>query len=172
VRRLRAQRGLTLAELLLALAITAVIMVPLAAMFQAAANSGIAVRSALDLNSDARFSLDRIAVRAQTASMINDSKGTILQPGSAPAPALKYAIVDGDLVESEYATSTSTILSIITVILAPAPRRVSTIATNVTAFQLSAPATNGQPLLKIAMTLAANGSQVNASRTVRVGSAP
>jgi prepilin-type N-terminal cleavage/methylation domain-containing protein len=172
VKRLRAQRGLTLAELLLALAITGVLMVPLAAMFQTAANSGIAVRSALDLNSDARFALDRIAVRVQTASMINDSNGTVLQPGTAPAPALKYAIVDGDLVESEYATSTSTILTTIKIILAPAPRRVSTIATNVTAFQLSAPNTNGQPLLTIAMTLAANGSQVDASRTVRVGSAP
>jgi prepilin-type N-terminal cleavage/methylation domain-containing protein len=170
--RLRAQRGLTLAELLLALAITGVLMVPLAAMFQTAANSSVAVRGALDLNSDARFALDRIAMRVQTASMINDSKGTVLQPGSAPAPALKYAIVDGNLVESEYATSTSTILSIITVILAPAPRRVSTIAANVTDFQLSAPATNSQPLLKIALTLAANGSEVNASRTVRVGSAP
>jgi len=172
MKRLRAQRGLTLAELLLALAVTALLMVPLAGMFQTAANSGIAVRSALDLNSDARFALDRIGMRVQTASMINDSNGTVLQPGTAPAPALKYAIVDGNLVESEYATSTSTILTIIKIILAPAPRRVSTIATNVTAFQLSAPNTNGQPLLKIAMTLAANGSQVNASRTVRVGSAP
>jgi len=172
VKRLRAQRGLTLAELLLALAITGVLMVPLAAMFQTAANSSVAVRGALDLNNDARFALDRIAVRAQTASMINDSKGTVLQPGSAPAPALKYAIVDGKLVESEYATTTTTILSIIKTILAPTPPRVSTIAANVTAFQLSAPATNGQPLLKIAMTLAANGSEVNASRTVRVGSTP
>ena len=167
-----AQQGLTLAELLLALAITAVMMVPLAAMFQTAANSGIAVRGALDLNSDARFPLDRIAMRVQTASMIGDSTGTILQPGVAPAPALTYTIVDGNLVEAEYATTTTTILTIIKTILAPTQPRLSTIANNVTTFKLAAPATNGQPLLTIAMTLAANGSEVKASRTIRVGSMP
>jgi prepilin-type N-terminal cleavage/methylation domain-containing protein len=171
MRCVRARRGLTLVEVLLALAISGIAMVPLAAMFQTASDGAVATRAALDLNSDARFALDRIAGRAATASMVSDATGLIVQPGVAPAPALTYTVVNGNLIETENATTTSMLVTLVTVLL-PTPPRVSTIASNVSALALSAPPINGQPLLKIDLTLAASGAEVKASRTVRVGSAP
>lgn len=175
MRRPRAQRGLTLIELLLALALTAILMAPLAAMFQGAALTGAATRAALDLNADARFALDRIALRAATAYSVSDSTGVIVQTGAVPAPALKYAIVGTDLVESEYATSTSLLGAIASMVVAPSPTRTGTVASNVVAFKLTAPPTGSQALLRIDLTLAAPGgtgvgATVSASRTVRAGS--
>lgn len=165
------ERGLTLAELLLALAMTAIVMVPLAGMFQTATSGALATRAALDLNSDARFALERIAQRATGASSVRDANGVVVSPGAAPAPALTYTVVNGNLVETENATTTSLIGSIITILL-PTPPRVSVIASNVVAIALSTPPTNGQTLLKIDLSLAAGGAEVKASRTVRVGSPP
>jgi len=173
-----AQQGLTLVELLLGLAITAVLMAPLAAMFQGAASSGLAVRTALELNSDARFAVDHIARRAAGASIISDASGVILRSGAAPAPALTYAVVGTDLVETENATVAAnqtiigSLLTVIVTILAPTPPRTSVIVPNAASIRLSAPASAGQPLLKIELTLAANGAEARASRTVRVGSPP
>ena len=165
--RPHAQRGLTLVELLIGLALTAILMAPLAAMFQGTVQAGAATRAALDVNGDARFALDRIALRAATASSVSDGTGVIVQPGAAPATALKYAIVGTDLVESEYATSTSPLSAII---LAMTPTRTGVIASNAAAFKLSAPATGSQTLLRIDLTLAApGGAGVSVSRTVRVG---
>jgi len=177
--RARAQRGLTLVELLLGLAITAIVMAPLALMFQNAVNGAAAVTTALALNSDARFAVDRIARRAAAASMVSDSSGLVVQPGVAPAPALTYTIVGRDLVETENATKSGgtttilgTLLTTVVTLLAPTPPVTSVIATNATSLKLSAPATGSQPLLKIELTLAAGGTTVNASRTIRVGSPP
>jgi hypothetical protein len=50
--------------------------------------------------------------------------------------------------------------------------RTSIIAANVTAFRLSAPEVgDGQPTLKIELTLQAQGNSVSASRSVRAGTA-
>lgn len=167
----RAQRGLTLIELLLALAMTAILMAPLAAMFQGAALTGAATRAALDLNADARFALDRIALRAATAYSMSDATGVIVQTGASPATALKYAIVGTDLVESEYATTTSVLGAIASIVVAPSPTRTGIVASNAVAFKLTAPPTGSQTLLKIDLTLAApGGASVSASRTVRAGS--
>jgi prepilin-type N-terminal cleavage/methylation domain-containing protein len=171
MRHPRAQRGLTLIELLLGLAMTAILMAPLAAMFQGAAQTNLATRAALDLNSDARFALDRIALRAATAYSVSDGTGVIVQTGAVPAPALKYAIVGTDLVESEYATSTSLLSAIASIVVAPSPTRTGIVASNAVAFKLTAPATGSQTLLRSDLTLAApGGAGVSASRTVRAGS--
>jgi len=147
------QAGLTLVELLFALAIAAILMVPLAATFQTAAGSGIAARAALDLNVDARFALDRIARRAAVAPSVS-SGAEVSDPGPWLAP-LSYKRVGASLVETD-ATST--------------PARTSVIATNVSAFRLSVPDIgDGQAMMKIELTLATQGGSVSASRTVRVG---
>jgi len=151
--RPRAQQGLTLAELLLALAITAILMAPLAAMFQSAANSGIMAEAALDLNSDVRFALDRIARRAAAVT----ATGPKFAPANVDAwlAPLSYKVdANRNLVESD---------------ATPKAARSSIIASNVTAFQLSAPTVTNQPLLKIDLTLEAQGGSVTASRTVRLG---
>lgn len=164
------QRGVTLVELLLGLSITAVLMVPLGAMFQNASSAAAAGQSALGLNGELRFAMDRIARRAPTASILSDASGVVMQPGVAPAPALTYAISGTDLVETENATTTSLLGAIVTTLL-PSPPRVSVIASNAVAFKLSAPASASQPLLKIDLTLRApDGTTVSASRTIRIGS--
>lgn len=154
MRRPAPQRGWTLVELLVALAITAVLMAPLAAMFRNAADSGAATRAGLDMNSDARFALGRIAQRvaALTPAAI-DVATSDANPLLAP---LSYALSGTDLVETDSSAS---------------PARSSVIASNVTAFRLSAPATgDGQPVITIELTLAAAGGTVSAARTVRIGS--
>jgi len=151
--RARAQRGLTLIELLLGLAIAAVLAMPLAAMFQGASSSAVTTRAALDLNADARFALDRIVQTAAVPARI--SSGTPVTDSGAAAwlAPFGYAVVKGNLVETNGA-------------------RTSIIAANVTAFRLSAPEVgDGQPILKIELTLQAQGNSVSASRSVRAGTA-
>jgi len=151
--RPRAQEGLTLVELLLGLAIAAVLMIPLAGLFQSASGAGIATRAALDLNGDARFALDRIAQRALAAPSVS-SGAPVADPNTWLAP-LNYKLVGTDLVETDATPKTG---------------RASVIAANVSAFRLSAPDVgDGQAMLKIELTLSAQGASLSASRTVRVG---
>jgi len=141
----RKPQGWTLVELLLALAIGAALMAPLAALFQASANSNIAAGTALDLNTDARFALERIATRAAAAAL------PATGPGGIDANVLQtaYTVAGGKLVEADTQ---------------------AVIASNVAAFKLSLPDNGaGQPLLKIDLTLAAGSGSVSASRTVRIG---
>lgn len=160
MRRTHAQRGLSLVELLLGLAITAVLMVPLAATFQNASGSAVAANATVDLDADARFALDRIAQRA--AALPPTSAGALIPDDGVSASAwlapLGYAMVKGDLVE----TGTT-----------PAPgsaARSIVVASNIRALRFSTPDVgDGQPLLRIDLTLTADGSSVSASRTVRVG---
>lgn len=151
--RPRAQGGLTLVELVLGLAVAAVLMIPLAGLFQSASGAGIATRAALDLNGDARFALDRIAQRAAAAASVS-SGAPVADPNTWLAP-LSYKLVGTDLVETDATPKTG---------------RTGVIASNVGAFRLSAPEVgDGQAMLKIELTLAAQGASVSASRTVRVG---
>ena len=153
MRRAHEQRGLTLVELLLGLAIAAVLMIPLAGLFQSASGAAVATRAALDLNNDARFALDRIAQRALAAPSVS-SGAPVADPNTWLAP-LSYKLVGTDLVETD---------------ATPKSARSSVIAANVTAFRLSTPDVgDGQALLKIELTLGAQGGSVSASRTVRVG---
>lgn len=150
----QAQQGLSLVELLLGLAIGAVLMVPLAAMFQSASGSAVTTRAALDLNADARLVLDRIAQRA--AALGSVSSGATVTDTSPWLAPLGYKVVGTDLVETD-ATP-------------PGAARTRIVASNVGSFQLSAPEVgDGQVLLKIDLTLRAEGSSVSASRIVRVG---
>jgi len=173
--RVRAHQGFTLVELLLGLAIAALLMVPLAAMFQSASGSAVATRAALDLNADARFALDRIARRVAALSPVA-SGATVTDAGAAAwLGALSYTVVNGNLVESGTATATAPAPGPATAAAGTAPGIASSagtgvIASNVSAFRLSTPEVgDGQPVLKIDLRLEAGGSSVSASRTVRVG---
>lgn len=141
----RKPHGWTLVELLLALAIGAALMAPLASLFQASSNGSIAAQAAIDLNANARFALERIATRAAAAAL------PAMGPAGVDANVLQtaYTVAGGNLVEADTR---------------------AVIASNVTAFKLSIPDNGaGQPLLKIDLTLAAGGGSVSASRTVRIG---
>lgn len=160
--------GLSLVELLMALAIGAVLMLPLAALFQDAAESGVAGRAALDLNGELRFALDRVAARvAATArpplllAPQQPRAGGQQQPASADTPAvaawiapLTYTVSGASLVETDPGAT---------------PPRSSVIAANVASFKLSAPDIGyGQGLVRIELTLTANGASASGARTVRL----
>lgn len=153
--RRAAQQGFTLLELLLALAISAALLAPLASIFQSAADSGAGTRAGFDMNADARFALDRIAtsvaaLQPAATDVALDDANNLLAPSK-----LAYAQSGANLVETDSSVT---------------PARSSVIATNVTAFRLSSPATgDGQPLMTIELTMASGGSTVSAARTVRIG---
>jgi len=73
------QHGYTLVELLLGLAISAIILLPLADLLGTSADSARMVRAQLDLGADANFAIDRIAASAAAATGAK-------APGATTAP--------------------------------------------------------------------------------------
>ncbi|WP_036168254.1 prepilin-type N-terminal cleavage/methylation domain-containing protein [Massilia sp. 9096] len=160
----RCDHGLSLVELLMALAISAVLLLPLAALLQDAMESGAVGRSALDLNGDLRFALDRVAARVTTAARPAQLQPQAPPPqfppyGDTPAVAawiapFAYSVSGTSLVETDPGVT---------------PTRTSVIAANVASFKLSAvDTTYGQGLVRIELTLAANGASASGARTVRL----
>jgi type II secretory pathway pseudopilin PulG len=149
------QAGFTLAELLGGLAIAAILLMPLADMLRSATESARSVRSALDLNSDARVALGRHAARARAPPAV--PVGARLAPAALLAP-FAYATEGTDLVETDKRVT---------------PARSSVIAANVTEFTLTAPeVVDGLPLLTVELTLGADGTTVTRTRTIRIGAQP
>jgi len=157
----RNAHGFTLLELLIGLAIAAIVMLPLSDMLRAGADSARAVRAGLDQNADARFAINRIAEHV-----------TRVAPPPPPGPAgtanpaawlekLPYALVNGVLVETDPANSV--------------------LATGVRSFELSLPdAGAAQPTLRIDLVFNRAGCDtgdgqdcsVAHRRTVRLGALP
>lgn len=153
--RRRAQAGFTLAELLGGLAIAAILVLPLADLLRTGADSARSARTALDLNGDARFALGRIVARAAEVEKEKAFPAGASVPAASWLAPVRYALAGTDLVETDPRAS---------------PTRISTIATNVTAFRLTAPeVVDGRPLLGIELTLSADGSTVTRTRMVRLG---
>lgn len=156
------QAGVTLVELLLGLAIAALLMAPLAALFQDAANASVGGRAALDLNQDLRFALDRIAatVTATPPAAIPDAGMDMPDVSTWLAfqgYTVVYTVANGNLVENQYDPKGTKLQSS------------SVIAANVSSFRLSAPdIATGQPLVKAELTLAANGASASGTRTIRL----
>jgi len=148
-----AQRGYTLVELLLGLAIAAIILLPLADMLRTSADSARTVRSRLDLNAEANFAIEKIAARAAAVT------GT----ATAPADWLK-------LLGFEECRNTRELLEGAT---CSQPDRNATVAANVDKVDLSMPDT-ATPTLRIALTLSHPdvAGPVTRVRTVRVGAYP
>lgn len=152
-------RGLTLVEVLGALAVAAVLMVPLAALLQDAAASSVAGRAALDLNADLRFALDHIAANVSTLTP------TPLPPAGADVPPVSAWL--SPLTYTLSATPTGT--NLVETDTTPKTGHTGVIASNVSAFSLSAPdMAAGQPLVRVDLTLSANGVSVSGTRTVRL----
>ncbi len=142
------QRGFTLAELLAGLAIAAILVLPLVDMLRAGTESARSVRTALDLNNDARFALGRIAARA--ADTMVEPPGAGLTPATLQT-RLGFATKGTDLVETGKGV----------------------IAANVTAFKLAAPeVVDGLQLLSVELTLSADGNTVTRTRAIRFKAQP
>lgn len=159
----RPAHGYTLLELMIGLAIAALVMLPLSEMLRAGADSARFVRAGLDQNADARFAIGRIVTQATGASRPNDAN--LGNPAAWLAP-LQYTLTNGALVET-----------------APVGKTVrnAVLATGVRAFDLRVPDVGAwRPVLRIDLVLDrpdcdASGGQdcsVAYARTVRLGAAP
>lgn len=162
----RLPRGYTLLELLVGLAIAAIVMLPLTDMLRAGAENARFVRTELDRIADARLAINRIAAQSTRNGPVPGSipdKANAGNPAAWLAP-LQYTLQNGVLLETH-----STAI--------PAPRQ-SVLATNVQSFAVDIPDNGvGQPVLRIALVLArpdCDGSGVQAcsvtyARSVRLG---
>lgn len=161
----RPARGYTLLELLIGLAIAALVMLPLSEMLRAGADSARFVRAGLDQNADARFALGRIVAQAARTDGPLPDAANAGNPAAWLAP-LQYALTNGALVET--APDGKTV-------------RNSVLATRVRAFDLNVPDVGaGRPVLRIDLVLdrpdcdASGGPDCSVAyaRTVRLGAAP
>ena len=157
--------GYTLLELLVGLAIAAIVMLPLTDMLRVGADNARFVRAELDRDADARFAIGRIAAQATRT-------GTVARPIPGPATAgnpaawltpLQYTLQNGVLLETD---------------TDPNSARQSVLATSVQSFALEIPDNGvGQPVLRIDLVLGrpncdAGGVQacsVAYARNVRLG---
>jgi prepilin-type N-terminal cleavage/methylation domain-containing protein len=158
-------RGYTLLELLIGLAIAAIVMLPLTDMLRAGADNARFVRAELDSIADARYAINRIAAQSTRNGPV---PGPIPDKANAGNPAawlapLQYTLQNGVLLETHPTAI---------------PARQSVLATSVQSFAVDIPDTGvGQPVLRIALVLGrsnCDGSGVQAcsvayTRSVRLG---
>lgn len=147
------QAGLTLVELLVGLAAGAMLLMPLTALFQTAAQSAGAARETLEQAAQARFAAQRIATAMRKLKTIT-LPATPDDTGTAIA-GLRYWVrktgPEPELMETSGA----------------APDRVLAVPANLA---VTAPvASDGGQLVSIVVTMAGGG---RASEIVRLGSAP
>jgi Tfp pilus assembly protein PilW len=129
------QSGVSLVELLLALGITAMVMVPMLELVRTTSAASSQVKPRFDLEREADFAVQRIAAQVRGG-----------------APVSNYSLSGDKLIETNGTV-------------------VSTLAESVTAFSQSMPATAGQQLVQVSLTLARDGASTTANATVRAGGA-
>lgn len=151
--RITSQRGLSLVELLLALAITVVILAPLVDMQRTAASAGAIVRDQMEVQREADFALDRIAARIRaTAPAVLPSKASDDTSGNWFG-TVTFQRKGEQLIERSGGTD-------------------RVLAEQVTGFSILAPATPGaQPVIQVILSLSRNGATTKAEAMVRMGTA-
>lgn len=160
--------GFTLVELLVALAIGAVILLPLADLLRSSADSAQMVRTRLDLHAEAAFALERIASKAAR---------TVLEPNGAAkerAPKVEDETRNW-LAKLDFQENKGSRQLLEKVVDAKPPAN-AIIAADVARIELTSPETDGAtPTLRIALTLAGadtGAPAVARVRTVRIGVTP
>jgi hypothetical protein len=146
----RRAHGIGLVELLLALAVAAIVLAPLAGLLRtSAAASGVAA-DRVALERDADFALERIAarVRASTPALL------------APQPASSSS---GNWFSVTFQFSGSTLTE-------SGSGTTRVLAENVSAFSITAPTVlTGQQLVQASLTLTRGDASTTHSATVRMG---
>lgn len=142
--------GLSLVELLLGLAITALVLAPLVPMLQTAAAAARYSSEQVALEQEADFALERVAARIRA---------------TAPPPSLADKPSTDDWLSPAVYTWTGTSL------VERQGKETYVLAESVTGFSLAAPATNGEPLITVSLSLARGSASTTAVATVRMGSA-
>lgn len=151
-RRCLGQDGIGLVELLLGLAITALIMGALVPMLQSASAAARVSGDQATLEREAGFALDRIAARIRVTA---PSQALLDKPSDEWLLPAVYSVSNGVLVERQ---GTATHI----------------LAESVTAFSLTvSAAASPQPLITVSLGLGLpnGGASTSASATVRMGSA-
>jgi prepilin-type N-terminal cleavage/methylation domain-containing protein len=149
-RPLRPARGLSLVELLVGLAIAALVLASLPPMLQAATSATRAEDKRAALEQEANFAIARIAARIRITPPS--------QIGANPDDWFKPAI---------YSHSVST-----KVLVEKQDKKSYVRAESVTAFSIDVPAaTEDTTLVQVSLALERDGDTANANATVRMGSA-
>jgi Tfp pilus assembly protein FimT len=144
------QRGLSLVELLIGLALTALVLMVLPPMLQTASATSRAGGDRVAIEREANFAIDRVAARIRATAVPDKISGT---PADWLQPTV-YVLNNGVLSEQQGKLS-------------------YVVAESVTDFSLAAPSTTGsQPLVKVSITLARGDATTTASTTVRLGGLP
>lgn len=144
------ERGISLVELLLGLAITALVLAPLVPMLGTAAAASRLAGNQVALEQEADFALARIAARIRVTAASAD----LSKPATEWLKPAVYSVAGGVLLERQGADTYP-------------------LAESVTAFSLSAPATaDGTPRITATLSLARDGASTTAVTTVRLGTAP
>lgn len=92
------QRGVSLVELLLALAVTAMLMAPVLSMLGTTASAGAATTSQRSLEQDANFALERIAARVRSTPRKRLDPNTLASDSESWFDA-RYSLRNGQLIE-------------------------------------------------------------------------
>lgn len=146
-----AARGTTLVELLVALAVAAIVLAPLAGLLRTnAAASSVAADRVL-LERDADFALVRIAARARATTPALLAPNADTSTSGTWFGTTTFQVSGGKLVESSGGAS-------------------NTLADNVTAFSITANTVlTGQQLVLASLSLARGDASTTHSMTVRMG---
>lgn len=142
------QSGISLVELLLGLAITALVMAPLVPMLQTASAAASVTGNQAALEQEANFALERIAARIRV---------------TVPTTALKDKPSAEWLKPAVYSLSGSTLVETL-------DKKTSVLAESVKAFEMTvAGADSAQPLLTVSLSLANGAASTSATAAVRMG---
>jgi Tfp pilus assembly protein FimT len=150
-------QGMTLVELVLGMALTAMLLVAMTSMLQASSAAGAVSGAQLDLQEQAQFAVRRIASRIElTPASILPAKPDDSSSAGWLAPAL-YDLRPGT--NPTTLALTETIGPVSTVLAEP-----------VTTFSItSAPVSAGRSVVKVALTLDAGNASASAAVSVRLG---
>jgi prepilin-type N-terminal cleavage/methylation domain-containing protein len=141
-------RGLSLIELLIGLAIGALVLAPLLPMLQTANAAARVTGDQVALERDADFALERIAARIRATAPSTALSGA----SSSWLAPVSYVLSNGTLVERQANTPDLAL------------------ADSVTDFQLGAPTViAGRQLIQVSLSLARGDASVTANTTVRMG---
>ena len=147
------EQGLSLVELLLGLAITALVMAPLVPMLATASSAARVADEQIALERDADFALERIAARIRATAPVADLHDKPVDDWLKP---MLYSVsAAGALVEQQGNET-----------------HVLTEPGSVTSFSLSVPVTEAsEPMIRISLNMQRGGASTGTVATVRMGSA-
>ena len=147
------ERGLSLIELLLGLAITALVMAPLVPMLATASSAARVADEQISLERDADFALQRIAARIRATPPAMDLQDKPVDDWLKPAV---YSVSGAGALVEQQGTQT----------------HVLTEPGSVTRFTLSAPVTEAsEPMISISLNMERGSASTSTVTTVRMGSA-